>query len=666
MKRSDRFQIFLFILAAISVTTIFFYFSTTPHHGNYSEDYPTAQDGVLDLRGWDFSQHGPVPLDGQWEFFPDSLLFPSDDFSDPSYVKVPSRWSQIESMGRYGYATYRLNVLLDPGEELFGFENASVSTAFRLFVNGSSVLEVGKVGKSEATSEPMYSPQTTPLHEFEGEEEYEIILQVSNYDYRTGGLWRQFWFGPFETLITWKWLLEARSSILFGSLIVMAFFFAGLYIMRRYDRYYLYLALLSFLLACRSLFPVQYIISNFFPSIPFDIMVRMEYLTLYLALAASALFFRELYPLIFSKRHRQVIVYVPLLFSLFVLILPPSLFTYSVYPFYLFSLYAMVYMASVIIRAVMHHVSGSLLMLSGSLILAAAVINDYFYLTFSSKTGTFIELGMIFFIFFQALALSLRLTEVFSEVNELSDSLTHLNMNLEEEIERRAEELRIANESMQNLEEIRVAEEERKRVGRNLHDTLGQSVHALELLGESLRLRGDVPHELQGKIEGMLHLNSEIKRNLYTILGELYPVGVGPRGLLAAVERFTGNMMAIYDLSIDIICPVRDMPLEEACADDVYHIVSEGIMNALRHASPGRIEVSLLYSQELLTIRVVNDGVGKNPPVPERKIKSGGHGLSIMSYRAKVHGGLFTYENSGDGNYTIEARIPVAHGEDRQ
>ncbi len=658
--KNDTFRILLYVLIAVLLVILFFYYALDRRHTLIPKEFPRAEKGVLELNSWDFSTRGPVPLDGEWEFYPNRLLFPGDVFSGDSYTEVPSRWNYDDRIGNHGYATYRLVVDLAAEEYPLAIQNGSLSTAFRLFINGENILEVGQVGVEAESSQPAYRPATSPLFMMRAEKSYEIILQVSNWDYRTGGPWSSLWFGPYETLSSWHWISEVRGIILFSSLMIMAFFYTGVYLLRRHEGYYLYLSLLSLLFALRALFPDHYLILHFFPTLPFRLIIACEYLTLYLAVPAAAILFHNMYPRQFDRRLYYTILGTSSLFTLAVLILPPALFTYTVYPFYLFlsvSLFSMVY---VMLKAVIANVTGALLTLLGTCFIIASIINDFFYLSFTSRTGTFIELGMIFFIFFQALALAMKMTSSFQEVQKLTESLGHLNENLEEEVERRTGEVRSAHEAMRDLEGIRCAEEERKRVGRDLHDTLGQSIHAMELLGESVRLQGEIPRDLERKIGGMLELNEEIKSNLYTIIGELYPVGIGERGLLAAIERDAENLMARHDLSVDIFCPVKDIPLDLSCTGDVYNIVREGMTNALRHASPEKITISLDVGDTLFTLRVTNDGAfRKSSGEPQKAQKSGGHGTSIMSYRAASHGGTFSSGYGEDGTYTIEATIPL-------
>ncbi|MBN2859209.1 MAG: hypothetical protein JXK93_02985 [Sphaerochaetaceae bacterium] len=659
VPKGDVIQILLFLAIAVSITLLFFNLLLSPNRGRDHAEYRLAENGVLDLTGWNFEDHGPVPLNGEWEFYPNQLLGVHDQFSDTQFTHVPGRWSMVDTMNNQGFATYRLRVRTDSHETLFALRNFTVSTAFRLFINGQPVVSAGRVSEDEQEAESEFHTLLTPLPSLMGEREYEIVLQVSNWDYRTGGPWRQFWFGPYENLHRWVWSAHAKNIMLLAALSMMGLFFLGLFLLRKRDTHYLFLSLLSILLALRPLFSINYLITYILPGIPFDLMIRIEYLALFLAVQSAAFYFSSIYRDLFCSVQLKFMSIVTSLFILLVVLFPPVVFTHSIYLYYVFSLYVYVYLIGVIVRAYRLRITGSSLMLLGGLIFIVTILNDYLFFTFSWKTESFVEVGMLFFIFIQAFALSQRLTVAFHQVQDLSENLSDLNQHLEEEVEKRAEELKSVYDSMKNLEWIRVAEEERKRVGRDLHDSLGQSVHALELLGASLGQVETLPQDVKRKIDTIFELNKDIKKNLYTILGELYPVGIGSRGLLAAVEQYAADMMALHDLSIDVVCPVRDIMVDAVLADDVYHIVREGVLNAIRHSSVGWIEVAILLQEYRLTVRVINDGVKDENGEPPAAPVIGGHGTSIMTYRAESHGGSFSYGYSGKNNYTIEAILPI-------
>src|SRR5690554_3257381 len=84
---------------------------------------PVAAEGMVDFNGWDFDQAGPVLLKGEWEFYPNQLLKPTDfthDQMEVSYVQVPNAWptDNDEALTDFGQATYRLYINSDRGGEV--------------------------------------------------------------------------------------------------------------------------------------------------------------------------------------------------------------------------------------------------------------------------------------------------------------------------------------------------------------------------------------------------------------------------------------------------------------------------------------------------------------------------------------------------------------------
>ncbi|HIW34476.1 MAG TPA: hypothetical protein IAA29_17005, partial [Candidatus Paenibacillus intestinavium] len=89
---------------------------------NSTSNQPVAINGVLDLRDWDdFSNH-PLPLNGEWEFSPETFHFQNgavlaDSDAPSQLIQVPGNWSLDSgtySNDKYGFGTYRLKILVDP------------------------------------------------------------------------------------------------------------------------------------------------------------------------------------------------------------------------------------------------------------------------------------------------------------------------------------------------------------------------------------------------------------------------------------------------------------------------------------------------------------------------------------------------------------------------
>ncbi|WP_253958203.1 hypothetical protein [Metabacillus halosaccharovorans] len=77
---------------------------------------PSIKQGVLDLRGWKYSHHQTLSLNGEWEFYPSTFLSSKDQINmkQEDYLIVPDNWKKgFEEDLHYQYGTYRLRILID-------------------------------------------------------------------------------------------------------------------------------------------------------------------------------------------------------------------------------------------------------------------------------------------------------------------------------------------------------------------------------------------------------------------------------------------------------------------------------------------------------------------------------------------------------------------------
>ncbi|MDF2718129.1 MAG: response regulator, partial [Paenibacillus sp.] len=137
-KRNIVVSLLLFFLLLTGIRIVWIALQAIP-------DHPIAVQGRLDLRGWDFASQKPITLDGEWEFYPNTLLMPHngvvpDSGAKGSFIQVPGEWNSALSPSAptaYGFGTYRLRIALDqaPGQT-FGIRITDLPTSSALYVNG--------------------------------------------------------------------------------------------------------------------------------------------------------------------------------------------------------------------------------------------------------------------------------------------------------------------------------------------------------------------------------------------------------------------------------------------------------------------------------------------------------------------------------------------------
>jgi two-component system sensor histidine kinase ChiS len=254
-----------------------------------SEKTPDAQQGVIDLRGWDFAAKGNVPLNGQWEFYPDQLLEPRDFREKPlqsGYLSVPGAWNRptagdSETMNKWGFGTYRLIAKVKADASRYALRTNVVFMASRLFIDGQ---QLGQSG-SPAASREEYQPGNVPYSAVivSGEDgEVEIILQVANFDHHTGGIGVPLYWG-YEPDMTHAILLDVGIQASSAAVLMMfGIFFLALFLFYIRDSTLLLFALFFVFFAGNLFVNGEKLFLQLFPQLPFEAAWTFKNFTIYI------------------------------------------------------------------------------------------------------------------------------------------------------------------------------------------------------------------------------------------------------------------------------------------------------------------------------------------------------------------------------------------------
>ncbi|GKV64323.1 MULTISPECIES: ATP-binding protein [unclassified Sporosarcina] len=158
-----------------------------------SPDNVQAEKGVIDLRGWTFTDDQTISLDGEWEFYPEEFIEPSmtGKLEVPSgYIHVPQDWKEqiadAEQKTGYGYGTYRITIKLpDSEQQLYGLRFKEIKTAAAVFVNGKQVGEYNTPNEAGTKNASVRGPFYALFHK--NKSDIELLVHVSNYEYPFGG-----------------------------------------------------------------------------------------------------------------------------------------------------------------------------------------------------------------------------------------------------------------------------------------------------------------------------------------------------------------------------------------------------------------------------------------------------------------------------------------------
>ena len=420
---------------------------------------PQAHRGLIDLRDWDFKSNGPADLIGEWEFHWQRHLLPAD-FSraapPPSgYIQVPGFWKGYPLDGSHlpgtGYATYRLKVLLKPADASLSLKIEEVSTAYTIFIDGRPAASAGLTGMTPESTVPQQFPAIVA---FQPESEHvEILLQVSNFHHRRGGLWDLITLGSEAQIRRLNDLQRSFDFFILGAIFCMAGYHLSLFAVRQKFRPTLYFGIVCLLIGLRLLATDERHLLQFAPAIDWGVLIKLEYLSYYLAVPAFAFFLKSLFPQLPRNLLRAILV-IGFGFSAVVLFTPPAVFTHTLHAYDLFTLGLFVYTFRLLLSDPVRRQVEAFVLMIGLLGLCLAVVNDMLHVERVIRTGFFAPFGMLFFIFSQAFLLSFRLLRAFTlaeaQRTELRDTLESLKQEVIDRI-RVEEDLRESEEKYRTI-----------------------------------------------------------------------------------------------------------------------------------------------------------------------------------------------------------------------
>nr|NIS14937.1 PAS domain S-box protein [candidate division Zixibacteria bacterium] len=275
----------------------------------------------------------------------------------------------------------------------------------------------------------------------------EIIFQVSNFHHRRGGIWEVIQLGRERDM---RKAQERRLSFdlfLIGSIILMALYHLGLFILKKKDRSPLYFSIFCFLLALRTLTTGGRYLILAFPDLSWELMIKFEYLSFYLAVPAFGMFMRSIFQK-FSERFLLPLEVLAIVFSGIVIFSPARFFSHTLNIYEIITLSTLIYGLYVIFASLNQKRIEASVFLLGFAILCLAMVNDMLHVENIIHTGFYTQFGFFFFILFQAFLLSYRhsaaLTTVETQQIELRDTLESLKAEIIDRVQ--AEEALIESE----------------------------------------------------------------------------------------------------------------------------------------------------------------------------------------------------------------------------
>ncbi len=642
-----RLLILIFVIAAVAICLLIA-FSLSKE--DMYRIHPI--NGVLDLKNWNQTKDGTLSLDGEWAFYWERFLtvqeMEDDTLLPDVTADVPNVWNRYqingENLSGFGYGTYILKVINAPQDQPLALRVPTFSTAYELYIDDTLVSSNGTVGTQANRSTPWYRPRTA---EFEPEgSSFHIIVHVSNFVYSRGGMWYTINLGTPEQIQNADRSVVNKDLFLTGALMVMAFYYLNIFLLRREDRSSLYYVFMCLTFALRTLVFGDYLIYKVIPFVTYRAIVVIEYLTVLWFPIFAAYMLGELFPEERSKKVLRTFVGYAAGMSLIFLFSSVVFFTELVYVLDIAALITGAYPILCTARAFLNGKKNAMTLLLGTLPVIVSAAHDMLYQNnrINSSVGELVSVGLFLLLLMQSFVLARRSAEAFRSVSILSQKLLKLDKIKDEFLANTSHELRTPLSGV-----IGITEAMLKGSDGELNDRQKQSLSIVA--GSSRRLANLVNDILDySKMK-----NGDIK---------LYLRPVQLQGLIGTVlnvfEKL--NRAREYELLAEI---PESLPPVLADESRVAQILYNLVGNAVKFTSQGRVQVSVRKAGDMLEVCISDTGEG----IPEDRLtdifrsfeqvdnsitrRHGGTGLGlpITKQLVELQGGrIWVHSRLGEGS----------------
>jgi PAS domain S-box-containing protein len=258
-----------------------------------------------------------------------------------------------------------------------------------------------------------------------------------------------------------------------------------------------------------------------------------------------------------------------------------------------------------------------------------------------------------------------------TERKQAEGALAKAHAELEERVTRRTLELALTNRVLKNevaqrrqAERLRTdllrrldsaQEDERRRVARDLHDQVGQTLTALTLAVRATRDAGALPALVSARLSEVQRAAEELGREVHELAVRLRPTALDDLGLHAALGQLLSDWSARTRIEVD--CQLADLEAARLPPDFetvLYRVVQEALTNVARHARAARASVVVQRINGSVIAVVEDDGVGFEP----HTATTDRLGLLGLSERVTLAGGTLSIESAAGQGTTLIARLP--------
>lgn len=671
---------YIILIVCAAMMGVFIYNLLFMHQTNNSS---MAKQGVIDFRYMEPTETPVFTLDGEWLF------------EDKHYIQVPGIWdlNNDRPFLNTGSGTYKLDIRLhrDQIGETLGLYIPNVASAYEVWIDGELKLSSGKIGETADDMLPTNYART--LYFIPKSERIELVIHVSNFSQRKGGLWDSIQFGSADAIALMHEKRIALQLLVVGTLLMMSIYLIIIYFLRRSQVSAFFLGLVTLAFAVRTLLIGDTFFIRVFPTFPWELQVKLEYLTMIVSIPLFTRYIHHLYP---KDRLSKIQIYadiVALLFVCLVILTPALIYTHFLMLYQLLNMPIVFYLIYLFTIAMIRKRTTSKVNFISLVIFMAACLNDaLLYLNYIDSV-LLASKGFFVFLVSQTVVHAIKYSEAYRNIEQLTKELNELNQSLEQKVEERTIELKQVNERLRHVEHAR------KALISNVSHELSGPLTLIQGYVEAI-LDHKVPSEQKywRIIDDKTRLLKRLIRDLST-LSELesrtiqmeFKIMPAAQLLEQIYEHYQGELEASgYDLRWDQKEPYN-LPSQAYVVidrDRIDQVFVNVIHNAVKYSgdvkdiemvvewSPAHANADDLADDERigdLIVKVIDKGSGiaanelphifkrlyRGSGTMEKGTESRGLGLAISKEIMEIHNGDIWAESDIDRGSTFYILLPL-------
>lgn len=623
----------ILILTSLRIAWIFFFSMS---------DGPDAVGGKLDLSNWDFQQNGTITLDGEWEFYPHTLLMNDDQLKENKhFLHVPGSWNNLISKdgeASFGYGSYRLRVLVDPKVDTnYSIRVPSVRSSSELYVNGQLLAKSGQPAKNQADYLAENIPYTATFSTGELKE-IEIVMHVANYkDTRDSGIIRSMKFGTERAIMH-----ETKLSILMQVIVSIAFSIHALYaiilyFMGRKDKRFLYFSIIVISIVMNIILSNdEKILLEIIP-VPYELSFKISNLTIVVMSFFLVKLLQEHFSTLFRTKIIPIYTILCLVDSLMIVFLPvEKIFTFSI--LYIFITVFAILSAVFILVVHFKKVKEFLFITIASL----AVMNDFVWSLIIRETGIktlYYPIDIIIAIVAFSMIWIKRYSQNYQKSLDLTKELQRINQKKDQFLANTSHELRNPLHGIINITEAVIEEEQATLTEKNK-----QNLTDVVLVGKRMS------YMLNDLLEVV-----RLKESNITLQQSAVNIHKTAASIINMLQYLTNGKQIVIENRIP-----TNFPFVQADENRLIQILFNLLHNAVKFTHEGIVYISAKEKDGQAFISVHDTGIGMNEEmtarvfesyeqatVSETSIEGGfGLGLSVSQQLVKLHDSELTVQST--------------------